>query len=80
MAGSSSLSTRANKKIKKLLKLRKFIVDSVEELRNKVTWPKFNELQSSSVLVLVASVIFALIIGAIDFVFDNIMSWFYNEF
>jgi len=67
-------------KIKTLLKLKKFIVESVDELRNKVTWPKFNELQSSSVLVLVASLIFAIIIGAIDFVFDNIMGWFYNEF
>jgi preprotein translocase subunit SecE len=67
-------------KQKKLLKLKKFIVDSIEELRNKVAWPKFSELQSSSILVLVASVIFALVIGAIDFVFDNIMTWFYNEF
>ena len=67
-------------KIKTLLKLKKFIVESVDELRNKVTWPKFSELQSSSVLVLVASLIFAIIIGAIDFVFDNIMGWFYNEF
>ncbi|MCG8310380.1 MAG: preprotein translocase subunit SecE [Cytophagales bacterium] len=63
-----------------MLKLKKFIVESVDELRNKVTWSKFSELQNSSVLVLVASLIFAIIIGAIDFVFDNIMSWFYNEF
>ena len=66
--------------IKTLLKLKKFILESIDELRNKVTWPKFNELQSSSVLVLVASLIFAIVIGAIDFVFDNIMGWFYNEF
>ena len=66
--------------IKKLLKLKKFIVESIDELRNKVTWPKYRELQSSSVLVLVASLIFAIIIGAIDFVFDNVLGWFYNEF
>ena len=63
-----------------LLKLKKFITDSVEELRFKVTWPKFIDLQNSSVLVLVASLIFAVIIGLIDLVFDNIMTWFYNEF
>jgi preprotein translocase subunit SecE len=63
-----------------LQKLKKFITDSIDELRNKVTWPKYSELQSSSVLVLVASLIFALIIGAIDFVFDGVMNWFYNEF
>ncbi len=67
-------------KIIKMHKLKKFIVESIDELRNKVTWPKYNELQSSSMLVLVASLIFAIIIGAIDFVFDNVMSWFYNEF
>jgi preprotein translocase subunit SecE len=63
-----------------LLKLKKFITDSVDELRVKVTWPKYAELQNSSVLVLVASLIFAVLIGLIDLVFDNIMTWFYNEF
>ena len=61
-------------------KLKKFILESVEEMRHKVTWPKFNELQSSSILVLVASLIFALIIGVIDFAFENSMEWFYNSF
>jgi len=63
-----------------LLKLKKFIAESIDEMRNKVSWPKYSELQSSSVLVLVASMIFAVVIGAIDFVFDNIMTWFYNAF
>ncbi|NJN27264.1 MAG: preprotein translocase subunit SecE [Cyclobacteriaceae bacterium] len=63
-----------------MLKLKNFIAESIDELKNKVSWPKYSELQSSSVLVLVASLIFAVIIGAIDFVFDNIMTWFYNEF
>ena len=61
-------------------KIKKFILESVEEMRHKVTWPKFNELQSSSILVLVASLIFALIIGVIDFAFENSMEWFYNNF
>jgi preprotein translocase subunit SecE len=49
-------------------------------MRYKVTWPKYTELQSSSILVLVASLIFALIIGVMDLAFDNVMSWFYQEF
>jgi preprotein translocase subunit SecE len=68
------------KKTKEIAKAKEFYTESIDELRNKVTWPSTYELQSSSVLVLVASMIFAIIIGAIDFVFDNIMSWFYNEF
>ncbi|MGF1636752.1 MAG: preprotein translocase subunit SecE [Cyclobacteriaceae bacterium] len=62
------------------MKIKEFILDSVDELRTKVSWPKYSELQSSSVLVLVASMIFALVIGAIDLGFENIMEWFYNEF
>ena len=47
---------------------------------NKVTWPGFQSLQNSSVLVLVASLIFAMLIGVIDFVFENAMSLFYDTF
>ena len=57
-----------------------FIKDSIEEMRSKVSWSKFSELQSSSMLVLVASLIFAIIIGAIDFVFDNGMTLVYETF
>ncbi len=47
---------------------------------SKVSWPKYADLQNSSILVLVASLIFALFIGAIDYGFDNLLTWFYNEF
>jgi len=59
-------------------KIKTFVVSSVDEMRHKVSWPKWSELQNSSVLVLVASLIFALLIGLIDLGFDNIMDWFYN--
>ena len=59
-------------------KLKSFVLESYDEMRHKVSWPKYPELQSSSVLVLIASLIFALLIGLIDLGFDNIMDWFYN--
>ena len=61
-------------------KLIEFIKESVVEMRDKVSWPKYKDLQSSSVLVLVASMIFALLIGVIDLAFDNAMSWVYGAF
>ena len=61
-------------------KIKDYIVDCYQELRFKVTWPKFKDLQNSSVLVLVASVIFALIIGIMDLVFKNLLGWFYHAF
>jgi preprotein translocase subunit SecE len=61
-------------------KVKNYLLDSIEEVRNKVSWPKFNELQSSAILVLVASLIFALVIGLIDLGFKNALAWFYREF
>jgi preprotein translocase subunit SecE len=61
-------------------KLITFVKESYDEMIHKVSWPKFSDLQNSSILVLVASLIFALLIGVIDLAFDNAMSWFYNEF
>jgi preprotein translocase subunit SecE len=57
-----------------------FILSSFDELRTKVTWPKYKELQSNSILIIVASFIFALVIGVIDYVFDFGMNWFYGIF
>mgnify|MGYP003573487853 CR=1 len=61
-------------------KLVQFIQESYDELRHKVVWSKYSELQQSSILVLVASLIFALVIGVFDLAFDNAMTWFYSAF
>ncbi|MHC2990900.1 preprotein translocase [Pontibacter sp. HJ8] len=61
-------------------KVKGYIDETVEEMRNKVSWPSYSELQNSSVLVLIGSLIFALVVGAMDFVFDASLSWFYNQF
>jgi preprotein translocase subunit SecE len=59
-------------------KLTIYITESWNEIRNKVTWSKYSELQSSAVLVLVASTIFALLIGTIDWIFKTALQWFYT--
>ena len=59
-------------------KLTTYITESWNEIRNKVTWSKYSELQSSAVLVLVASTIFALLIGTIDWIFKTGLQWFYT--
>ena len=61
-------------------KVKTYILESIDEVKNKVSWPKFNELQGSAILVLVASLIFAFIIGLIDLGFNNALGWFYREF
>ena len=61
-------------------KVKTYFLESWEELRNKVSWSTFKELQSSAILVLVASAIFSLVIGAMDWVFKTGLEWFYREF
>ncbi|MGF1534547.1 MAG: preprotein translocase subunit SecE [Bernardetiaceae bacterium] len=61
-------------------KLIAFLRESKTEMTDQVTWTPFSELQSLSVLVLVASLIFALVIWAIDKVFETGLSNLYSIF
>lgn len=58
--------------------LRTYIEESVDELVNKVSWPTWSELQSSGVVVLVASFIVAIIIAIMDQSFMLIMDGLYQ--
>lgn len=62
------------------LKVKKFLKDSYIEVTQHVTWSKYDELQSSSILVLIASLIFAVLIGLIDAGFRTILDAFYSSF
>jgi preprotein translocase subunit SecE len=61
-------------------KLISFFKASWEEITVNVTWPPFNELQSNTTLVLVGSLIFAFVVGVIDFAFENALNLFYQSF
>lgn len=62
------------------MKLIDNIKASYNELVYKVTWPTGKELANSSVLVLIASIILALIVWLMDFVFESAMSFLYGLF
>ena len=61
-------------------KIRAYIQDSYNELMNKVSWPTWNELQSSALVVLVASLIIGLMVFGMDSVFQLIMNLLYSTF
>ncbi|HLU84489.1 MAG TPA: preprotein translocase subunit SecE [Vicingaceae bacterium] len=63
-----------------MAKIGNYIKESTDELLHKVSWPTWNELQSSSVIVLIASVIFALIIFVMDSTFSRLMKEIYKLF
>ena len=55
-----------------------YIKESYNELVNKVSWPSFSQLQSSTVVVMVASLLFAIVVLAMDLSFENIMAAIYK--
>ena len=61
--------------------MRKFINylnESYGELNKKVAWPSWDKLQNSAIVVMVASVILALLILAIDFCIKHAVSAIYT--
>ncbi|MGB3591646.1 MAG: preprotein translocase subunit SecE [Nonlabens sp.] len=60
-----------------------YVKESYSELTNHVTWPTWPESQKMMVTVAVFSIVFALIIAGIDFVFsnaiENYFSWIKNS-
>ena len=55
-----------------------YIKDSYKELVEKVAWPSFSSLQSSTLVVMVASLISALVVLVMDISFEEIMSGIYK--
>jgi preprotein translocase subunit SecE len=65
---------------KMMKKIRQYIKDSYIELMQKVSWPTWSELQSSAIIVMIASVIIALVVLVMDLSFKNVISLIYNLF
>jgi len=61
-------------------KIRTYIEESADELFHKVSWPSWSELQSSGVVVLIASIIISLIIFLMDSTFSRVMEYIYSLF
>lgn len=59
-------------------KIKLYIQESYTELVKKVSWPTWPQLQNSAIVVMVASLIFALVIFAMDMGFRNIMTAIYK--
>ena len=61
-------------------KVLNYIKESYDELIHKVSWPTWGELQSSAIVVSIASLIIALVVFLMDEVFRNILLQFYKLF
>ncbi|MFH1320266.1 MAG: preprotein translocase subunit SecE [Bacteroidota bacterium] len=63
-----------------MLKIKGYLEETVNELLHKVSWPTWNELQNSAIVVAIASVIIAIIIYIMDTFFNWFMKFFYSIF
>lgn len=64
-----SIPTARAKIGSKVSKVTTYINETVNEMVHNVTWPTWKELQSNSIIVVIASVIFALLITVMDKLF-----------
>ena len=55
-----------------------YLKECYVELVKKTTWPTWQKLQSSALLVMVATVILALMLFIIDFAFQHLMTFIYT--
>jgi len=51
---------------------------TADELINKMTWPTWEELQSSAIVTLVASALIALLIFGIDSILEQVFKFLYT--
>jgi len=57
-----------------------YIRDSYKELMHKVTWPSWEELQQSTMIVLAATIIITAIVALMDFVSNGVLKFIYSLF
>jgi preprotein translocase subunit SecE len=69
------MSKLVNNKV--YLRIERYFKEVYKELL-KVTWPTWKDLQSSAVLVMVASLIFAVVVFVMDFGFQNVIQGIYS--
>jgi preprotein translocase subunit SecE len=61
-------------------KISAYIRDSYKEMGEKVTWPNWEELQQSTMIVLVATLFITAIVGVMDFGLNGILKFVYSLF
>jgi preprotein translocase subunit SecE len=61
-------------------KLSAYFRDSYKELVEKVTWPAWEQLQQSTMIVLGATLVITLMVGVMDFAAGNALKFVYSLF
>jgi len=61
-------------------KLTAYVRDSYKELTEKVTWPTWEQLQQSTMIVLGATLMITAVVALMDFVANGALKFIYSLF
>ena len=61
-------------------KISNYFADSFKELTEKVTWPTWQQLQQSTMIVLAATLLFTALVAIMDFVASGGLNFIYKLF
>ena len=61
-------------------KISAYIKDSYKEMGEKVTWPNWEQLQQSTMIVLVATIIITAVVSLMDLGISSVLKFIYSLF
>jgi preprotein translocase subunit SecE len=61
-------------------KVSNYIKESYHELMDKVTWPSASQLQQSTAIVLIATIVIMLMVSLMDFASSEVLKLIYSLF
>ena len=61
-------------------KISSYIRDSYKEMGEKVTWPNWEQLQQSTMIVLAATLVITALVWVMDFATGNVLKQVYKFF
>jgi len=60
-------------------KIANYLKESYKELTEKVTWPNWEQLQQSTMIVLVSTLVITAIVSLMDFAAGGALKFIYNQ-
>lgn len=60
------------------MKVGKYLREIYDEMVHKVSWPTWKELQSSALIVMIASLLIAAVVLVMDLTFERALDWVYR--
>ncbi len=77
---TTSFCKSSNNQLNKVNKVSDYLKESYHELVDKVTWPNSEQLQQSTVIVLVATAVITAIVGLMDLASSWLLKLIYSLF